>query len=69
MKHLIFNLLNQYNFEKKNYNIDLLYKAGMENIMDNIEYYHDKPYTCQSVIKELFERGVMKKMKETQLRN
>ena len=47
MKHLIFNLLNQYNFEKKNYNIDLLYKAGMENIMDNIEYYHDKPYTCQ----------------------
>lgn len=43
----------------------MLYQAGINNIMRNIEYYHDKPYTCQSVIQELFERGVIEKIKES----
>lgn len=43
-----------------NYPIDVLYKAGMDNVKDNIEFYFDKTYTCESVIKELFVRGVIK---------
>ena len=31
----------------------------MENVRDNIEFYFDKPYTCESVIKELFIRGII----------
>lgn len=43
-----------------NYPIDVLYKAGMDNVKENIEFYFDKTYTCESVIKELFVRGVIK---------
>jgi hypothetical protein len=66
MKQIIINLLNQRNLEIKKYNLDVLYQAGINNILLNIEYYYDKPYTCQSVLKELFERGVIEKIKETQ---
>ncbi len=52
-------LLRQKSLESK-HDIDLLYRAGMKNVIDNIEYYFDKPYTCESVLKELFERGVNK---------
>ena len=64
MKQIIINLLIQRNLELKRYNIDVLYQAGINNIINNIEYYYDKPYTCQSVLKELFERGVIEKIKE-----
>lgn len=66
MKQIILNLLLQKNLEVSKYNLDTLYQAGMNNVMNNIEYYHDKPYTCKSVIKELFERGVIDKIKEAQ---
>ena len=59
MKQIIINLLTQRNLEIKKYNLDMLYQAGMRNIILNIEYYYDKPYSCQSVIQELFERGVI----------
>jgi hypothetical protein len=62
MKQIIINLLTQRNLEIKRYNLDVLYQAGMNNIIRNIEYYYDKPYTCQSVIQELFERGVVEKI-------
>jgi hypothetical protein len=39
--------------------IDTLYKVGMDNVKENIEFYFDKSYTCESVIKELFIRGVI----------
>lgn len=68
MKQIILNLLLQNNIESDRFNLEILYKAGMDNIMNNIEYYYDKPYTCNSVIKELFEKGVINKIKETQLR-
>lgn len=64
MKQIIYNLLNQRNLEIQRYNIDVLYQAGMNNIINNIEYYYDKPYSCQSVLKELFIRGVIEKIKE-----
>jgi hypothetical protein len=31
----------------------------MDNVKENIEFYFDKSYTCESVIKELFIRGVI----------
>jgi len=66
MRQIIINLLSQRNLEIRRYNLDVLYQAGINNIVKNIEYYYDKPYTCQSVLKELFERGVIDKIRETQ---
>ena len=66
MRQIIINLLSQRNLEIRIYNLDVLYQAGINNILKNIEYYYDKPYTCNSVLKELFERGVIEKIKETQ---
>jgi len=66
MRQIIINLLSQRNLEIRRYNLDVLYQAGINNILKNIEYYYDKPYTCQSVLKELFERGVIDKIRETQ---
>ena len=66
MKQVILNILIQNNLDSKVYNIDKLYKAGIDNIINNIEYYYDKPYTCNSVLKELFERGVINELKESQ---
>lgn len=65
MKQIIINLLIQRNLEIKRYNLDVLYQAGINNILKNIEYYYDKPYSCDSVLKELFERGVIEELKET----
>ena len=59
MKHKIKELLSERNVESKNFSIETLYKVGMENVRDNIEFYFDKTYTCESVIKELFIRGVV----------
>ena len=66
MKQVILNILIQNNLDSKVYNIDKLYQAGIDNIINNIEYYYDKPYTCNSVLKELFERGVINELKESQ---
>ena len=59
MKHMIKELLSERNVENKNFPMEVLYKVGMENVRDNIEYYYDKTYTCESVIKELFIRGII----------
>jgi len=62
MKQRIINILMEKNLDTKRYNIDILYNAGINNIVDNIEYYIDKPYTCESVLEELFKRGVLEKI-------
>ena len=59
MKQVIKELLSERNIESKNFHVDTLYKVGMENVRDNIEFYFDKTYTCESVINELFIRGVL----------
>ena len=64
MKELILKLLLQKNININSKNVDDLYQAGINNIMINIEYYYDKPYSCESVFKELFKRGVLKKINE-----
>jgi hypothetical protein len=59
MKHKIKELLLERNVNTQNLSIDTLYKVGMENVRENIEFYFDKTYTCESVIKELFIRGII----------
>jgi hypothetical protein len=59
MKHKIKELLLERNVNVENLSIDTLYKVGMESVRENIEFYFDKPYTCESVIKELFIRGII----------
>jgi hypothetical protein len=61
MKQMIFKILAEKNLEPKN--LEPLYEAGMRNIVSQIEFYFDKPYTCESVLKELFRRGVMEELK------
>lgn len=51
---------------KTNFSIDELYKIGMDNVKDNIEFYFDKTYTCESVIQELFIRGIIKYIENNQ---
>lgn len=59
MLYKINQLLSERNIESKNFPVEKLYKVGMDNVRDNIEFYFDKPYTCESVIQELFIRGII----------
>ena len=59
MKNMIKSLLIERNVEVKNFSYETLYKVGMENVRDNIEFYFDKTFTCESVIIELFIRGII----------
>lgn len=61
MKQMIFKILAERNLEPKN--LEPLYEAGLRNIVSQIEFYFDKPYTCESVFKELFRRGVIEELK------
>ena len=58
MKHRIFEFLRERNIST-DMSSDELYLAGIENVKNNIEFYFDKTYTCESVIKELFIRGII----------
>lgn len=58
VKHKLFEFLRERNIDSRDIDQEDLYKAGMENVKDNIEFYFDKTYTCESVIKELFIRGM-----------
>ena len=51
MLYKIREILSERNIESKNFPIETLYKVGMDNF--------DKPYTCESVIQELFIRGII----------
>jgi hypothetical protein len=59
MKHKIKEILLERNVSFENFPLDVLYKVGMDNVKENIEFYFDKTYTCESVIKELFIRGIL----------
>jgi len=59
MLYKIKELLAERNIESRNFPVEKLYKVGMDNVRDNIEFYFDKPYTCESVIQELFVRGII----------
>jgi len=59
MINKINEILIERNIKNENFTIDILYKVGMDNVKNNIEFYFDKTYTCESVIKELFIRGII----------
>ncbi len=59
MLYKIRQLLADRDIESRNFPVETLYKVGMDNVRDNIEFYFDKPYTCESVIQELFVRGIV----------
>ena len=59
MKQRIITILMDKNLDVSKFNVDNLYKAGIDNIVSNIEFYFDKPYSCESVLKELFKLGVV----------
>lgn len=40
-----------------------LYKAGIHHIIENIDYYIDKPFSCHSVLQTLFKEGIIKQIK------
>jgi len=53
MKYKLFEFLRERNIDSRNISADDLYRAGMENVKDNIEFYFDKTYSCESVIKHI----------------
>jgi len=59
MIHMIKEILLERDVSIENLPLDTLYKVGMDNVRENIEFYFDKTYTCESVIKELFIRGII----------
>ena len=59
MIHRIKEILLERDVSIENLPLDTLYKVGMDNVRENIEFYYDKTYTCESVIKELFIRGII----------
>jgi hypothetical protein len=65
MKEKIYSILRQRNLDVSSYNVDILYRAGIKMIVDNVEFYYDKPYSCESVLKELFNRGIIEELKKT----
>jgi len=64
MKHQLYQLLNERNIQFRGFDKEDLYWVGMANVVSNIEYYYDKTYTCESVIKELFIRGIEEYIKK-----
>ena len=59
MFYKVKELLEERKIESKNFTIETLYKVGMDSVKNNIEFYFDKPYTCESVIKQLFIEGII----------
>lgn len=57
MNHKFIEFIKIYT-ESNRFSPDELYRAGIRNVKDHIEFYVDKTYTCESVIQELFTRGV-----------
>jgi hypothetical protein len=66
MKQKVYNILMEKNMDTTKFNIDMLCQAGINNIISNLEFYYDKPYSCESVLKELFSRGVIEYIKKNQ---
>jgi hypothetical protein len=56
-------LLKQRNINTNDVPLDIIYNVGMNNIKDNIEYYFDKKFSCDSVIPELFISGIVDYLK------
>lgn len=58
MKHKLYQLLGERNIPYSGFSKEELYQIGLSNVRENIEFYYDKTYTCESVIQELFIQGI-----------
>lgn len=63
MRHLVLEILREKNISQTSVSPDHLYQVGMEAVKNGIEFYYDKTYTCESVIRELFIRGIIDHLK------
>tara|TARA_B100001059_G_C17489605_1_gene405716 strand:+ start:267 stop:503 length:237 start_codon:yes stop_codon:yes gene_type:complete len=59
LKQKIKDILIQRNIKISDVSLDHLYNIGIDNIINNVEYYSDKKYTCDSVIPNLFTSGII----------
>ena len=64
MKKILLNILESKQIELSEKRFDIVYKAGVNNIISNLDYYHNKPYSCKSVLMTLFEEGVLKELQK-----
>lgn len=59
MNSVLYNLILEKGIKPSNsISYEKLYEIGMDNVKKNIDWYSDKPYTCESVIRMLFITGV-----------
>jgi|TARA_B110000259_G_C13632466_1_gene248794 hypothetical protein len=59
LKQKIKDILTQRNINISDVSLEHLYNIGIDNIVNNVEYYYDKKYSCDSVIPNLFTSGII----------
>ena len=59
LKQKVKDILIQRNINYSDVSLDHLYKIGIDNIINNVDYYCDKKYTCESVIPSLFTTAII----------
>jgi hypothetical protein len=64
MRKILLTILESKQVELSNKRFELVYQAGINNIISNLDYYHNKPYSCKSVLMTLFEEGVLKELQK-----
>lgn len=69
MKSQVVKILLENNLDPNKFNIDDLYNIGKKNIINNIEYYFDKEYSCKSVLTGLFKDGINNYINENKIKS
>ena len=59
LRQKIKDILVQRNISSSDVSLDFLYNIGIQNIVNNVEYYSDKKYSCDSVIPNLFTTAII----------
>jgi serine phosphatase RsbU (regulator of sigma subunit) len=59
MKSEVPRILIENGIDPLDYDLQELYEMGRKNILNNIEFYYDKEYSCKSVLKTLFTDGIL----------
>lgn len=64
MKSEISRILAEKGIDHSHYDLEQLYQIGKKNIIENIELYWDKDYSCKSVLRSLFVDGIVDWIKQ-----
>lgn len=59
MKSELPKILVENGLDPFEYDLQELYEIGRKNIINNIEFYYDKDYSCKSVLRSLFTDGIL----------